>query len=431
MPPQDAMPTDAKPAGRLTWAAVALVVLLLAGFTAWQWARSGRALFGFRADGGQPYLPPFHLHKTSLDERAFGISVDADEWRLGRLDWLGDEDAVMLRLHRPYGRHAGPLCALVRFDLDTQRSQTLYAVRPHASEALYAGGAPALPRLSALEGHLPLLIGARREQKVWAVSWRNPHAPRRLLFHARSRGGGGAFAGACHAVAMSPSGTALALAVEDAADPGRHYIAERDPRWDDQARIDGRLSTKGAPICAVRYGPQGLWIAFVRNGEYGYELGVVGAACNRPPPAPNDLTRREWVIETSLLGPDAFAFNPARDQLVYAARGLLHWVDLAARTVETHGPAGAQLSHAPWHPSGEFLITMVHGMRIAQIAKLVYAHPDKEPRDLLGAGTRGVRYEAPPPVVVAPSGQWLGRADVHDALFRNLPALINASTPEL
>jgi len=150
-------------------------------------------------------------------------------------------------------------------------------------------------------------------------------------------------------VAIHPNGHTVALVLYDLAS-GSHYIAERDVRWRDPARIGRRLTTTDTLIGAsLRYSENGERLAYMRgDSSEEQSLWVIDTRESTPNGVP---------VATGQLRGYTFSPDGARVAVTHLRDGEPHilFADTTRGRIEGSGGPG-RCDAASWHPTMDFLV---------------------------------------------------------------------------
>ncbi len=205
-------------------------------------------------------------------------------------------------------------------------------------------------------------------------------------------------------VAIHPNGYTLAMLLYDVPS-GNRYIAERDVRWRDPARIGRRLTTTTDAITghSMRYSDNGERLAYLRgDGTAEQSLWVIDT---------RDAVPNGVPVATGRLG--GYAFNPdgTRVAVTHERDGESHilFVDTVRGRIE--GSAGpGRCDAASWHPTQDYLVVQApdDDSGAPQLWRLDTTPPYVRTRlTQLEAG-------AQQPASLSRSGRWLGTASDTD-----------------
>ena len=339
------------------------------------------------------------------------------------VDWVGRRPVVAVRVVAAGRQGSTQRETLALIDVENRRVYELR--RPAPAPALGKTTlftqtyVPETPRTSRL--HDCLLVSAPANEgpsgtpcvHLLAQKWNAAKPKRKPVFSSDPLGArpddARYYPGTCLGAAVNPAdGCTVCLTLAARETSTLQFLAERDIRWEGPGDISSRITTRGAPITAARYSPDGSRIAYLRaKSTGGTELWVVRSGGAEVAGA---------KLVEGLLTACSFAFSPDSRCIVVslptagAPDNLLKLIELAGAPPRITDIGQGRISRAPWHPSGEFLLTMTEDTEGLDQLWAVRATPPYDRRQLtqlcLDEEPAPDRKERPAGPAVSRDGQW-------------------------
>lgn len=402
----------------------ALLLLMLVGLAGagyWHWVEAPRAI-------PKSVLLDRGLLQVDGEERIW-VQLPAPHWMVDDVSWVGSQEVALVSVVGRPGTAYDGSAGVLALDVETRQVWSVSApIGPLFGTGVGSGHLVQITPGAMPAGHssaplanafvVPFFSGGGRGDEGYglvqalAQSWQNAAPDDTLLFRMDasltlppSSEERWSVAPPTIPVAIHPNGFTIALMLYDRSSGGR-YIAERDVRWRDPARVGRRLTTplEGLDGASMRYSEDGTRLAYVRREARGEQS--------------------LWVIDTRVEGPNGipvatgrlggFAFNPegTRVAVTHERDGVNHLLFADTIRGRIEGSAGpGQCDGASWHPTLNCLVVQApdESTGAPQLWRLEATPPYTR--------TRMTQLEAGAlrPASFSRSGQWMATASDTDA----------------